>query len=195
MKFLPSQTPAGHATSRYTVSDHPPLRYYKINDAAVAPVWGTDHSACFDLSACLSPGEMIKGFDTTNEKFFRTVGRKLDDERGYISLFPGDRIMVPTGLIFDIPVGYSVRLHSRSGLAVKEGLVLANHEGVIDSDYVDPTFVVLHNTTAVELRVFHGDRIAQAEMQVDIAYELGETTTKPAQKTDRAGGFGSTGKD
>ena len=101
--------------------------------------------------------------------------------------------MVPTGLILDIPFGYSVRLHSRSGIAVKQGLVLANHEGVIDADYVDPTFVVLRNDSTEVAYVFHGDRVAQGEMIPDIAYRVTETKEKPQQKTDRVGGFGSTG--
>ena len=119
----------------------------------------------------------------------------LQNENSYgIILAPGHRAMIPTGLIFDIPLGYSVRLHSRSGLAVKSALTLANHEGVIDSDYVDPTYLVMYNGSSVDVVIRHGDRIAQGEMIPDLAYEVLETAERPLQKTDRIGGFGSTGK-
>ncbi len=184
--------------------NYPPLRFFKVLPDAIEPVWGTAHAACFDLCACLPLGIKVKNYSYANNKveFSASWGSGMDDEdvigtdnmnRVGVLLMPGDRVMIPTGLIFDIPVGYSVRLHSRSGLALKQGLVLANHEGVIDSDYVDPTFVVLKNDSSEIQYVFHGDRIAQGEMIPDLAYDVLETSAKPRSKTNRAGGFGSTG--
>jgi dUTP pyrophosphatase len=112
---------------------------------------------------------------------------------GSIKIMPGDRILVPTGLIFDIPEGYSVRIHPRSGLSLKQGLVLANLEAVIDSDYVQETFVLLANNSSVDQTINNGDRIAQAEMIKSEEYILWEIFDAPIQKTDRAGGLGSTG--
>jgi dUTP pyrophosphatase len=106
---------------------------------------------------------------------------------------PGDRILVPTGMIFDIPEGYSVRVHARSGTSLKQGLVLVNSEGVIDSDYIDETFVLLTNTSENGITINSGDRIAQAEMVKKEDYVIWETTSKPLPKTTRAGGMGSTG--
>ena len=174
---------------------HPPLQYYKLHEKAFEPIWGTAHAACFDIRACLIVGDTVNVYSVYNDKSRKVVNHKMDDDRGYVLIAPGERLMVPTGLILDIPVGYSVRLHSRSGLALKQGLVLANHEGVIDADYVDPTFVVLFNDSLQEHYIFHGDRIAQGEMITDIAYEVLETKTQPTQKTDHVGGFGSTGKN
>jgi dUTP pyrophosphatase len=112
---------------------------------------------------------------------------------GKIVLMPGDRIMVPTGLIFDIPEGYSLRIHPRSGLSYKQGLVLANLEAVIDSDYVHETFVLLTNLSENPQTIYNGDRVAQAELVSQLKYEIEETTVMPTQKTDRVGGLGSTG--
>ena len=54
-------------------------------------------------------------------------------------------MLIPTGLIFDIPKNHYVRLYARSGNAFKKGLVLANSVGIIDSDYVDEVKIMLHN--------------------------------------------------
>ena len=163
------------------------LKYYKLVPEAFAPEWATEHAACFDLKACIPTGTIVKIFDLHNASYTVSI------ESNGLYVLPYNRALVPTGLIFDIPFGFSMRLHARSGLSLKQGLVLANQEGVVDSDYVEPTFVILHNLSDVDIRISHGDRIAQAEMVPDISYEVLETPNKPQHKTDRKGGFGSTG--
>jgi dUTP pyrophosphatase len=101
--------------------------------------------------------------------------------------------MVPTGLIFDIPKGYSIRVHARSGMSLKQGLVLANSEGVIDSDYVEETFVLIMNVSDNGHWLTPGDRIAQAELVKQEQFKIEERKTRPTVKTDRVGGMGSTG--
>ena len=167
-----------------------PLAYYKIVPEAFAPEWGTLHASCFDLRACLPPNTGLVAYGQNNIKYSKASS---DEEIPQISIQPFERVLVPTGLILDIPVGCSVRLHSRSGFALKQGLVLANHEGVIDSDYVDPTYILVTNTSTVPVTIAHGDRIAQGEMILDHDYEIFESFYKPQKKTDRSGGLGSTG--
>ena len=166
----------------------PDLSFFKIMPHAIAPKWGTQQAACFDLAACLLDTETVTYYTPQNEKLQQSV------KDGVVTILPGERMMIPTGLIFDIKKGFSIRIHSRSGMAVKNGLVLANHEGVIDSDYVDPTYLVMHNVSSVMQSINHGDRLAQGELVPDIAYEVLETTERPKPKTERAGGFGSTGQ-
>ena len=101
--------------------------------------------------------------------------------------------MVPTGLILDIPIGYSVRLHPRSGLSLKQGLVLANAQGIIDSDYVEELFVLMYNMSDNVMTINNGDRICQGELIKTDKYTIEETLIQPKIKTDRKGGMGSTG--
>ena len=85
-----------------------------------------------------------------------------------------ERVLVPTGLIFDIPKGYSVRLHSRSGLAWKDGLYLTNCEGIIDYDYVEPIFVMMTNISQSPKTINNGVRICQAELVEKVYHGLEE---------------------
>jgi dUTP pyrophosphatase len=86
-----------------------------------------------------------------------------------------------------------MRIHPRSGLSFK-GLVLGNMEGVVDSDYVEEVYVMLWNSTNFnDFLIKDGDRIAQAEIVENNPHVLLEITTRPSKKTDRNGGFGSTG--
>jgi dUTP pyrophosphatase len=152
------------------------------------PKFGTKQAACFDLSFQAEGKATYSGYNSFNAPFTRPLSNV-----GAIRIMPGDRILVPTGLIFDIPEGYSVRIHPRSGLSYKQGLILANLEAVIDSDYIQETFVLLTNRSEVDQTINNGDRIAQAELVKKEEYVLWEIMEAPTQKTDRIGGLGSTG--
>jgi dUTP pyrophosphatase len=167
------------------------LKYYKIYQDAKDPFFATKNSACFDLSAYLPPTIPVKVYTRDNTPIHRdpVVG-----EDSFLLIYPGERALIPTGLILDIPTGYSVRLHVRSSLALKQGIALANSEGVIDSDYVEPTFVMLYNSSTSTVHILNGERICQGELVSMMDYTLDRIYAKPGSKTDRVGGFGSTGK-
>jgi dUTP pyrophosphatase len=163
------------------------LKIFKTNPQVVLPTFGTQQAACFDIAFQAYGKYEYAGFSGFNAPFTRSL------KDGKIVLMTGDRVMVPTGLIFDIPEGYSLRIHPRSGLSYKQGLVLANMEAVIDSDYFHETFVLLTNYSQNHITINNGDRIAQAELVQQLKYGIVETSEAPAQKTDRIGGLGSTG--
>jgi dUTP pyrophosphatase len=107
-------------------------------------------------------------------------------------LAPGERALVPTGLVLEIPLGWEGQVRPRSGLALRHGVTLLNSPGTIDSDYRGEVGVVLVNLGAAPFTVRRGDRIAQlvvapvAVARFAPAEELGDTTRGD-------GGFGSTG--
>lgn len=162
------------------------LKIYKTHPAIVIPRFATAQSACFDIALQGAGKVSYKGFSKTNSPVERRY-------QGTMTIMPGERIMAPTGMIFDIPKGYSIRIHPRSGLSFKQGLILANLEAVIDSDYVEETFVLLTNFSENPIVLKDGDRIAQAEMVRQEEYAIEVTLQKPGIKTDRVGGMGSTG--
>lgn len=170
----------------------PELKYFRLFQDVERPVYGTEKSFCFDLSAYL--GEHIHSvtvYDSLNVKQERKI-RSASWER-YVIIQPGDRVLVPTGLIFDLPEDSVMKLFPRSGLSLKNGLNLANNVAIIDEDYVEQVFVALHNTSNVTQHIFNGIRIAQASVETRISYQPRELAERPAHKTSRVGGFGSTG--
>ena len=165
------------------------LKYYKHNPKAKDPIFATRGSACFDLHACFDD---VQTYKLRQDTLIREIEKPL--RNGVLQIYTMERVLVPTGLIFDIPAGYSVRLHSRSGLAYKEGLYLTNCEGIIDHDYIEPVFAMMTNISQAPKSINNGDRICQAELVEKIQYDFIEIKKSPSQKTDRDGGFGSTGK-
>lgn len=167
----------------------PKVGFFKLHEKVELPKFHTDQAACFDL--CYSPyGKVsVNGYNRYNANINREINRKS----GAFSIGPFDRLLVPTGLIIDIPSGFSVRIHARSGLSLKQGLVMANGEGVIDSDYVEESFIMLLNISDNTQLIDMGQRLCQAELIRVGKYELVETKEKPQVRTNRNGGFGSTG--
>ena len=104
---------------------------------------------------------------------------------------PMERLAVPTGLAMAIPHGYEIQVRPRSGLALKQGLTVANAPGTIDSDYRGEVKVILINLSQDAVEITHGMRIAQLVLApVSIARPQLVTTL---DETDRGtGGFGST---
>lgn len=133
-----------------------------------------------ELPAYQSPG--ASGFD---------VRAQLNGQP--LTLKRGERALVPTGLSFEIPVGYEIQARPRSGWAAKHGLTLMNTPGTIDADYRGEVKIILVNLGQEDVVIQDQDRCAQLvicpiyQAQFELADELSETERG-------AGGFGSTGK-
>lgn len=114
-------------------------------------------------------------------------------DRGRVTLMPGERALIPTGLRLGIPDGYEVQIRPRSGLALKHGITLPNAPGTIDSDYRGPLGIIVLNAGQDRFDIEHGDRIAQ--MVVAPVLQARFEVTDALDETARgAGGFGSTGR-
>ncbi len=110
-----------------------------------------------------------------------------------IVLAVGARALIPTGMKFEIPLGYEVQIRPRSGLALKHGVTLVNAPGTIDSDYRGEVGMILINQGNEPFRITHGERVAQMVFAQVTRCEIAEVTSLTT--TERgAGGFGSTGK-
>ena len=167
------------------------LKVYRCNESAHLPEKSTQGSAGYDLRACLVDGVKVMTYNPWNKE----VGVPAKNILGKptIQIHPGYRVAVPTGLIFDIDPDHVLKIFSRSGLALKSGLMVVNGVGVVDSDYVNETFVLLYNTSDGPITITQGDRIGQAILEKTEQSEIKEISEKPAQKTEREGGLGSTG--
>lgn len=135
------------------------------SESGQLPAYETDGSAGMDLRASL---------------------------REPVTLDPGERALIPTGLFIELPPGYEAQIRARSGLAIKQGIGLVNGVGTIDSDYRGEIKIALINWGREPFSVSDGDRIAQ---MVIAKYE--RITWQQAdclEETQRgSGGFGHTG--
>ncbi len=129
------------------------------------PAYATEQAAGMDLCAAL----------TTN-----------------LTLLPGVRALVPTGLAIALPPGYEAQVRPRSGLALKNGITVLNSPGTIDADYRGEIQVILANLSTEPFAVTRGMRIAQMIVAPYVKITWDGVVSLPESKRG-AGGFGSTG--
>ena len=137
----------------------------KMRECAKIPAYATDGSAAVDLCAAIEEA---------------------------ITLAPGERQLIPTGIAISIPKGTVAILSARSGLSYKKGIAAANGIGVIDSDYRGEIFFSSVNLSSEPYTVTPGERICQ--MMLMPVFAMNFTEVESLDETLRgAGGFGSTG--
>jgi dUTP pyrophosphatase len=131
------------------------------------PEYSTEHSAGMDLRAFIQEPILLK---------------------------PLERVLVPTGLFIELPVGYEAQIRPRSGLALKKGITVLNTPGTIDADYRGEIGIILVNLSAEDFVVQNGERICQMVIarHEHVGWEIVETLEETARG---AGGFGHTGKN
>ena len=111
-----------------------------------------------------------------------------------ITLTPGDRALIPTGIAMALPSGFEAQIRPRSGLAYKHGVTVLNSPGTIDADYRGDVGVLLINHGKEDFVIEDGMRVAQ--MVVAAYTQFTWNAVDNLDTTERgAGGFGSTGKE
>lgn len=132
------------------------------------PSYETKLAAGADIRACLGVGEKIE-------------------------IKPFERVLIPTGLSFEIEPGYEVQVRPRSGLSLKTGLMVVNSPGTIDADYRGEVKIIMANISNKVEVVEHGDRVAQIILSPIVQAKFVEV--QDLSSTERgSSGFGSTGR-
>lgn len=127
---------------------------------------------------------------------YATEGSAGADLRAYleepVTLMPGERRLIPTGLFVELPLEMEAQVRARSGLSIKHGIGLVNGVGTVDSDYRGEWNVPLINWGDEPYTIHNGDRIAQVVFSTFVQAEF-----EPAEEIDEtergSGGFGHTG--
>lgn len=156
------------------------------------PRRATAASAGHDLAACLL-AERVPVFvqGVKQERGVEVTGESPSGTRS-VTLAPGEKALIPLGFRARLPVGYEAQVRPRSGTSLKTDLVIVNSPGTIDADFPDEWMVPVKNGGSTPLVITHGERIAQMVLAryETLEFEAGSV----ARSTERAGGFGSTGR-
>ncbi|MCZ2328845.1 dUTP diphosphatase [Bartonella sp. F02] len=181
MSYTQQNSPLDHPQSTLSKSVTLPIERLEHGQGLDLPHYATEGSSGLDIRAALNEGESLV-------------------------LAPGQRALIPTGLIFHLSRGYEAQIRPRSGLALKHGITCLNTPGTIDSDYRGEVKVLLINLGQEDFTIERGMRIAQVVIAPVVRVALcekgsdqektssPETSSMPHNTKDRGdGGFGSTG--
>ena len=136
---------------------------------------------------------------SNEEAMFRQLG--IDDgmikklEEASLIIKPSERVLVPTGIHFELPESMEIQVRPRSGLAIKNGVTVLNTPGTVDRGYNGEIKVILINLSKENFTVNHGDRVAQAVISPVVSGRWAKIIKVDSlSDSDRSdGGFGSTG--
>jgi dUTP pyrophosphatase len=148
------------------------------------------------ISLPVLPLAHFEGLDLPKYETIGSAGmdvRAAVPEAEPLTLKPGARALVPTGLSFAIPDGFEMQVRPRSGLAFKHGITCLNTPGTIDSDYRGELKVLLINLGDTDFVIQRGERVAQLIM-APVTQGLWEKVDILPSSDRGEGGFGSTGK-
>lgn len=109
-----------------------------------------------------------------------------------ITIMPGERKLVHSGISIQLPEGYELQVRPRSGLALKHGITLTNAPGTVDADYRGDVGAIVHNLSTEPFVINNGDRICQIVAKEYVKIEWEETDTLDSTKRGEKG-FNSTG--
>ena len=160
----------------------------RLHEDVVLPARATAGSAGYDLRAYLK-GRTLRHSDGA------TQGERAANEEGGewgITLAPREMALVPLGFRTRLPQDVEAQIRPRSGQAFKHALTIPNAPGTVDADYAEEWMVIVRNDAPVARRIVHGERIAQAVFARHVVLQLREGMVQ--RSSERAGGFGSTGK-
>ena len=143
--------------------------------------------------------KILAHYDASFElPFYATEGAAGADirasipEKRSIIIKPGERLLVPTGLCMEIPLGYEIQVRPRSGLSLKSPLLVVNAPGTIDCDYRGEVNVIVGNFGKEDYVIEHGLRIAQLVI-APVLHAKFVTADRLSDTQRGTGGFGSTG--
>jgi dUTP pyrophosphatase len=142
------------------------IRCRKVRPEAIVPVYATEHAAGVDLHAALDEPLLLQ---------------------------PGERTLIPTGLVLAIPPGFEGQVRPRSGLALRQGIALVNAPGTIDADYRGEIGIIIINHGQEAVTFAPGDRIAQLVV-APVSRVAFEEVAELDTTSRAAGGFGHTGR-
>jgi dUTP pyrophosphatase len=160
-------------------------------DVNHATIRGSRLSSGFDIRANL----LDRDFTVDLNKKLGLHKMYRITSNGVIILEPNSRVLIPSGLRFNIPPGYELQIRPRSGLAIKNGITVLNTPGTIDADFRGEVCIILYNSSTLPFSINHGDRIAQGVFSKVLLPDFEEVfNIKDLDETERGeGGFGSTG--
>jgi dUTP pyrophosphatase len=159
-----------------------------LHEDVVLPARATAGSAGHDLRAYLRERTIAISDGARQGQRAAT----LEDGEWGITVAPREMALVPLGFRTRLPLGIEAQVRPRSGQSFRHALTIPNAPGTVDADYAEEWLVIVRNDAPVPRRIVHGERIAQVVFARHEAPEL--VTGEVARTTERAGGFGSTGK-
>lgn len=157
------------------------MKVFRLNEKAETPKI-KEGSTCFDIKACLDFGNKIRFFNPLNKETYTPV-KSVNGKIG-VQLYPQQRMLIPTGIQFNIPKNNVLKIYSLQELVFKKGVNLANGVEIINSSYDGELFVLVQNLSDAVAVIEDGESIAQAMLEKVTSYDITDATKIPTEAVE-----------
>lgn len=154
------------------------MNVFRLNERAEIPTINPEMPGQFDIKSCFDVNSRILYHNSVNKESYvpaRVINNKL-----CVQIYPSQRAVIPTGLIFDVPEGHILRLMSTTNVSLKKGLVIVDGTGIINPNDSGEAFVTLHNISDTPAVIEDGERIALGILEHVLVYDITETNERPS---------------
>lgn len=151
------------------------MKVFRLNENANIPEL-IEGSACFEIKACLDFGSRVRFFNPLNKETYTPV-KNINGKVG-VQVYPQQRMMIPTGLRFDVPKNSVLKIYSLHDTVFKKGVNLANGVEIVNFNYDGELYVLIQNLSDAVAVIENSESIAQGILEKIAAYDLKEANTQ-----------------
>jgi dUTPase len=154
------------------------MKVFRANKNAIKPVFDRPENAIFNLKACFEPNSKVRLINPLNKKTYTPT--KIYGGKTCVQVYPQQRILIPTGLTFDVPSDCVLKLYSDPDVSNEKGLVLSNGVELIKFGLNEELHVMITNITDGVSVIETGGNIALGQLEKMLTYSISEITKLPS---------------
>jgi dUTPase len=157
------------------------MKIFRLNKRAERPNFFNRADPIFNMKACFEPNTKVCILNSLNKETFALT--KVINGKTVVQVYPQQRVLIPTGLSFDVPVESVLKIYTHDEASFKKGLVLVNGISLIKHGYTEECYVMIYNISDAVAVVEDGENIAQATLEKIIPYDITEMPTEAVKET------------
>lgn len=152
------------------------MKVSRLNQTVDRPKFSNREDPIFKLKAFLEPGNKVRVLSSLNKETFTIV--KTVNDKSLIQIYPQQRILIPTGLMFDVPAGSVLKIYADELISFKKGIILVNGIDLIKHGNNDEANIMIYNMSDAVVTIENGEIVAQAMLEKIIPYDITEIPTE-----------------
>lgn len=159
------------------------MKVFRLNKKVERPKFVNRADPIFNMKACLEPGDRVRILNSLNKETFSIT--KIVNGKTILQVYPQQRILIPTGLAFDVPEGSILKVYANKETSFKKGLVLVNGVDLIKYGDRDEVCILIYNMSDAVTTIEDGEIIANATLEKIIPYDITEVTEMPTEAVEK----------
>lgn len=158
------------------------MKIFRLNERVERPKFSNRADPIFNVRAHLEPNSRVQILNALNKETFTLT--KVVNGKTIVQVYPQQRMLIPTGLIFDVPVASVLKIYSHDETSFKKGLVLVNGINLIKHGYTEEAHIMIYNMSDAVTTIEDKEFIGQAILEKIVPYDITEVKEIPTEAVE-----------